>query len=65
MHRHKRAVTEFSSPVMGWNYNGFTGETFFVLKAIQSRRFIERDYLWPIGLNETNTNGNLIQNPGW
>jgi hypothetical protein len=65
MHRHKRAVAEISAPVMGWNYQGTNGETFFTPTAIQARRFIERDYLWPIPLNELNINGNLIQNPGW
>jgi hypothetical protein len=65
MHRHKRAVAEFSAPVMGWNYQGTSGASFFTSMAIQSRRFIERDYLWPIPLNELNINANLIQNPGW
>jgi hypothetical protein len=65
MHRHKRAVAEFSTPVMGWNYQGTNGASFFTTTAIQARRFIERDYLWPIPLNELNINGNLIQNPGW
>jgi hypothetical protein len=65
MHRHKMAVSEFSTPAMGWNCRGFSAETFFVLIPLQSRRFIERDYLWPLSLDETNTNGNLIQNPGW
>jgi len=31
----------------------------------QSRRFTITDCLWPIDLNEMNTNGKLIQNPGW
>jgi hypothetical protein len=65
MHRHKRAVTEFSAPVMGWNYRGSNGSSFFTSTAIQARRFIERDYLWPIPLEELNINANLIQNPGW
>ncbi len=65
MWRHKRAVAEFSSPVWGWTHTGSTGETFFVLEAKQARRFTITDYLWPIDLNELNTNGNLIQNPGW
>jgi hypothetical protein len=65
MHRHKKAVSEFSSPIMGWNYAGFSSKTFFVLEAKQTRRFIIRDYLWPLSLTETNKNSNLIQNPGW
>jgi len=65
MHRHKRAVREFSVPVSGWNHAGTTAQSFFVLEAKQTRRFSIRDYLWPIDLDELNTNGNLIQNPGW
>ena len=65
MWRHKRAVAEFSSPVWGWTHTGSTGASFFVLEVKQARRFTITDYLWPIDLNELNTNGNLIQNPGW
>jgi starch-binding outer membrane protein, SusD/RagB family len=65
MHRHKRATAAFSSPVWGWTHTGSTGSSFFVLEVKQARRFSIRDYLWPIDLNEVNTNGNLIQNPGW
>jgi hypothetical protein len=65
MIRHRRAHTEFSTPIQGWNYKGTSPASFFVLGVIQSRRFTTRDYLWPIDLEELNTNGKLIQNPGW
>ena len=65
MLRYKRAVSDFSTPVSGWKYTGTTGQTFFVLEAKQARKFTIRDCLWPIDLNEMNTNGQLIQNPGW
>jgi hypothetical protein len=65
MHRHKRAVREFSAPVSGWKHDGATGPTFFMLTALQARKFSIRDCLWPIYLEELNTNGQLIQNPGW
>jgi hypothetical protein len=65
MHRHKRAMLEFSSSIMGWDYNGFNPEYFFVVVPVQTRRFLFRDYLWPISVGETNINSNLIQNPGW
>lgn len=65
MWRHKRAVAEFSSPVWGWTHTGATAQTFFVLEVKQARRFTITDHLWPIDLDELNTNGNLIQNPGW
>ncbi|MDR3245086.1 MAG: RagB/SusD family nutrient uptake outer membrane protein [Prevotellaceae bacterium] len=65
MLRHRRAPVEFSSPILGWNHLGATPETFFALGAKQFRKFTITDCLCPIDLNETNTNGNLIQNPGW
>lgn len=65
MWRHKRAPSVFSSPIWGFNHLGTTGSTFFVLGVKQERRFTITDCLWPISLNEMNTNGQLIQNPGW
>jgi len=65
MIRYKRAHIEFSTPIQGWDYKGTSAATFFVLGVVQSRRYTIRDYLWPIDLNELNTNGKLIQNPGW
>jgi hypothetical protein len=65
MMRHKRAPSEFSTPIWGWNHLGIDAQTFFVLDVKQSRKFTITDCLWPIDLNEMNTNANLIQNPGW
>jgi hypothetical protein len=65
MHRYKRALTEFSSSIMGWDYSGFNAEYFFVLGPRQARRFLFRDCLWPLSVDEMNINSNLIQNPGW
>jgi|GEM_PF-4073993 len=38
---------------------------FFVPEVKQERRFTITDSLWPIDLNEMNTNGQRIQHPGW
>ncbi|MDR3244924.1 MAG: RagB/SusD family nutrient uptake outer membrane protein [Prevotellaceae bacterium] len=65
MHRYKKAIAEFSAPVMGWNYAGRNADDFFVMQSLQSRRFLFRDNLWPISEKEINKNANLIQNPGW
>lgn len=65
MIRHKKATSEFSTPIWGWTYAGQTGADFFILEAKQIRKFTVRDCLWPIDLNELNTNSKLIQNPGW
>jgi hypothetical protein len=65
MLRHKRAPSEFSVPVWGWNPDGTTAESFFTLQIKQARSFTAKDCLWPITVNEMNTNNKLIQNPGW
>jgi len=65
MQRHKRAHIEFASSIRGWNITGSSFNTFFDLGIVQARRFTIRDYLWPICLDELNTNGNLVQNPEW
>jgi hypothetical protein len=63
--RYRKATTEFSSSIQGWDHTGSTPSRFFVLGIKQSRKFTVTDYLWPIDIGELNTNGNLIQNPGW
>jgi hypothetical protein len=65
MHRYKRATAEFSTPVMGWDYTGDNAEKFFIVKVKQVRRFLVRDYLWPLRDIDLEVNKNLIQNPGW
>jgi hypothetical protein len=65
MVRHKRAPAEFSSPVWGWTHTGSSATSFFNLSVKHSRRFTIRDCLWPISVDELNTNSRLIQNPGW
>ncbi|MDR1887759.1 MAG: RagB/SusD family nutrient uptake outer membrane protein [Prevotellaceae bacterium] len=65
MLRHKRAASEFSTPVWGWTHTGINAETFFIREVKQSRKFTITDCLWPISIDEMNTNANLKQNPGW
>jgi hypothetical protein len=65
MLRYKRAPAEFSSPVWGWTHTGSSATSFFNLGIKHSRKFTVRDCLWPISIDELNTNSRLIQNPGW
>jgi hypothetical protein len=65
VHRHLKCEEEFNSPILGWDAKGMSPEAFFILEPKQVRQFSTRDYLWPIDLNELNTNGNLKQNPSW
>lgn len=63
--RYKRGPAEFNTPVTGWRGNAYGSQNFFRLEVKHRRRFLNRNYLWPISLNEMNTNANLIQSPGW
>ena len=63
--RYKKAEKVFSAPIWGWNHEGKDGATFFQLQVKQDRQFSITNYLWPIDINEMNTNSKLIQNPGW
>ncbi|GAP73295.1 RagB/SusD domain-containing protein [Candidatus Symbiothrix dinenymphae] len=65
MLRHKRSEAVFNTPITGWTITANNARDFFVLNQVQPRRFTTRDYLWPIDLNELNTNNRLVQNPGW
>lgn len=63
--RYKRGTSEFNTPVTGWRGNAYGSQNFFRLEVKHRRRFLTRNYLWPLSLDEMNTNANLIQNPGW
>ncbi|MDR2424373.1 MAG: RagB/SusD family nutrient uptake outer membrane protein [Prevotellaceae bacterium] len=65
MVRHRRAASEFSKPILGWNHLGTNARSFFVIEPKQVRTFTQTSYLWPIAIDELNTNSNLVQNPGW
>ena len=65
MIRHKRAPTEFSKPIFGWNPSATEESELFQLQFKQTRRFTLTDCLWPISTDELNRQSNLIQNPGW
>ena len=63
--RYKRGTAEFNTPITGWMGDGYGALNFFRLEVKQRRQFLNRNYFWPISLNELNTNSNLIQSYGW
>lgn len=63
--RYKQGAAEFNAPVTGWVAESYGSKNFFRLEVKQQRRFLNRNYLWPISITEMNVNANLIQNPGW
>jgi len=65
LRRWKLAAEYFSKPIQGWDIFKSDVESFYEVKNIFYRNFLNRDYLWPISQNELLRNPNLIQNPGW
>ncbi|MDR1865145.1 MAG: RagB/SusD family nutrient uptake outer membrane protein [Bacteroidales bacterium] len=63
--RYKRGAAEFNEPITGWRADTYGSTNFFRLEVKQRRRFLNRNYLWPISINEMNTNANMIQSYGW
>jgi hypothetical protein len=74
--RWKTAEIELPKPVLG-NYFfkteygttttvNLTPENFILVQAASFRKFdAEKDYLWPLPINEISLNNNLKQNPKW
>lgn len=74
--RWKTAETELPKPVLGNFFFkdefgtsvtvNLTPENYILVQAASFRKFDpERDYLWPLPINEISLNSNLKQNPKW
>lgn len=64
--RWKEAIKYLNEPVQGWNYKGETADSYYTVTTYWTKRkFITRDYLWPLKTNTITINSNLVQNPGW
>jgi hypothetical protein len=66
LRRWKKAAEELNKDITGWNYTATTSSTYHRETHIYSQTFVTpRDYLWPVGTENTRKNPNLIENPGW
>ncbi len=66
LRRWKKAAEELNKDITGWNYTGTTAATYYRETQIYSQTFVTpRDYLWPIGAEDTRKNPKLVENPGW
>lgn len=59
------AEKTFTSPIYGWNYKGIRAADFYKPTVYTTMRWSNKNYLWPISVDEINTNPNLVQNPWW
>lgn len=66
LRRWKKAAEELNKDITGWNYSGTTAAVYYRETFIYSQTFVTpRDYLWPVGTEDTRKNPKLIENPGW
>lgn len=65
LRRWKDAVKELNTPILGWDINQSAESSFYRPTVLYTRSFMDRDYFWPISLNERRRNPNLVQSAGW
>lgn len=64
--RWKRAATELTGNITGWDRTGRTPEIYYRQLTYYTRHFVApRDYLFPIKEDDLLNNPNLVQNPNW
>jgi hypothetical protein len=64
LRRWKIAAETIGADVYGMNIFA-DGAGFYEKTLVQKRRFLPRDYLWPVPNNELLKDNYLVQNPGW
>jgi hypothetical protein len=64
LRRWKIAAETMGTDVYGMNIFA-DGAAFYEKTLVQKRRFLPRDYLWPVPNNELLKDNYLVQNPGW
>ncbi len=55
----------FTKPFQGWNHNGYRASEFYRITTYHMTQWSNKNYLWPIKVEELNKNPNLVQNPWW
>ncbi len=65
LRRWRDAVKELNNPILGWDINQAAVSSYYRTTILYARSFMERDYFWPLSLNERRRNPNLVQAAGW
>ena len=63
--RWKLGSTYLNTQIKGWSVLEQDPEYFYNARVLFTRKFMPRDYLWPIKTNSINRNPQLVQNPQW
>lgn len=54
-----------ATPVQGWSVLESSSEFYYERRTIFNRKFMPRDYFWPIKKEDLYKNSKLVQNPLW
>lgn len=65
LRRWKTAQVELNTPIYGWDFRQSTPQTYYRRVVMFNRTFTQREYFWPISINELRRNDNLLQSPLW
>ena len=63
--RWKLGSTYLNTQIKGWSVLEQDPEYFYNARVLFTRKFMPRDYLWPLKTNSINRNPKLVQNPPW
>ena len=64
--RRWRKMLEYANrPIRGWNVSEKTETGYYQVQYIYFRKFTQKDYFWPIKLDDLYKNKKLKQSPLW
>ncbi|MFC3197156.1 RagB/SusD family nutrient uptake outer membrane protein [Parapedobacter deserti] len=65
LRRWRKAQEELNTPIYGWDIRQSTPQTYYRPVVLFNRSFTQREYFWPISINELRRNPDLMQAPLW
>ncbi len=65
LRRWKLAMEYLNRPIRGWNVIGEGEMDYYQMRYIYQRKFMKKDYFWPIKTEDLYINNKLLQSPGW
>jgi hypothetical protein len=65
LRRWRLSMDYLTRPIRGWNVSEKDEAGYYQVKYLYFRKFLPRDYFWPIRTYDLYVNPKLIQSPGW
>ncbi len=63
--RWKLAQQTYNNSIYGWDVFQGNAQTYYRSVNLFTRRFLQRDYFWPLSVSQLQRSRLLTQNPGW